>query len=387
MKTLNIRYIKSGSINIDIPKEIIAKGEEEILSYCENKMKYISDEILADGLKDLDDSVFDETPEIEQIADVENDYKELYSTTVWDMYSDPEYAKNILAENKNMANYLSKLGLTQEYLSNICYGSVKNRGSIDVTFISLWDGDTEIETPAKLNVDTGEVHSIVTQDVESYDLSILSLESIRINDIDDDFDVIRDYENMEFAIDPDSLNKINELIKEHKALWANEGIWHEVIVEGKKFSFQLNTGACDEPIQPFNGDVLIDNGECQFTIDVTLKEDKLEDIKALVIDAIKTKYFTKEEKSSNGLALKLFNGLSIYHKDLSVETRRLLLNGYADFTPNDVGGLIFKKETLTSFLEDDFFDNENKPSSKCLEEIKNIVSSMSNTESSILYLC
>jgi len=332
---------------------------------------------------DFDDNVdgfFDENPEIEQITDVENDCKDLFSTTTWDVYSDHEYAKNILAENKNMASYLSQLGLTQEEISNICYGGAKNRGSIDVTFVSLWDGDTEIETPAKLDVDTGEVYSIVTQDVESYNVSILSLESIRINDIDEDFDVLRDYEDMEFAIDPGSLNKINELIKEHKVVWANEGTFHKVEVNGREFSFQLDTGAYDEPIQPFNGNVLIDDGEAQFTISANFGENQLDLIEKEVRTAIIEKYFSED------LNIRSFNGISVNSNDLLSETKSIFLDENADWTPSDVGGLIFKKETLTSFLEDDYFDDDNKPSENCIKEISNIVLKLQETNSSIMYL-
>lgn len=36
--------------------------------------------------------------------------------------------------------------------------------SIDVTFVSVWDGDTEIRTPAKYNPETRMVHDIVQVD-------------------------------------------------------------------------------------------------------------------------------------------------------------------------------------------------------------------------------
>jgi hypothetical protein len=36
--------------------------------------------------------------------------------------------------------------------------------SIDVTFVSVWDGDTEIRTPAKYNPETRMVHDIVQAD-------------------------------------------------------------------------------------------------------------------------------------------------------------------------------------------------------------------------------
>lgn len=98
----------------------------------------------------------------------------------------------------------------------------EEEGSIDVAFISLWDGNIEIKTPAKLNLATGEIHNIKVQDVESYDLTTLGLESIRIDGIDEDFDAIEDYCGMEYAVDACSLNKINELVKKAKQKLAEE---------------------------------------------------------------------------------------------------------------------------------------------------------------------
>ena len=81
-----------------------------------------------------------------------------------------------------------------------------------------------------------------------------------------------------------------------------------------------------------------------------------------------------------------FNGISVNSKDLLTETKDLLLKGNADWTPTDIDGLIFKKETLTSFFEDDYFDEEDKPSSNCFKEISAIVDKMENTNSVVMYL-
>lgn len=380
MKMVSVRYLKSGDISMEIPKEILEGDKNELVEYCQQKFENLSDYELKKGLSDYEDNTddfFDETPEIEQIADIEDEYKTLYSTNVWDFYSDIEYAENILSENKNMAKYLEKQGLVLDEVSNICYGTPIKRGSIDVTFGSLWDEDTEIKALAKLNLNTGEVYNIVMQGKKSYDIYMLGSGNIRINDIDDDFYVVKDAENMKFAINPGSLSKINELIEEHNVLWANEAAVHKVTVNSKEFSFQLDTGAYDEPIQPFNGNVLIDDGENQFSIHVDFDENEINSIKEDVCSIIKEKYFT-------GFKAQSFCGISINSNDLLLETKNLLLDGNADWTPNDIGGLIFKKETLTSFLEDDYFDDKDKPSKNCIDELKKIIGSMKNA--SILYL-
>jgi len=368
---------------MEIPKEILDQGEDKLVEYCQQKLEDSPDYELREGLSDYSvniDDFFDETPEVEQISDIGDEYKKLFSTNVWDFYSDPEYAENILAENKNMAKYLETRGLVPNEISNICYGNYIKRGSIEVEYVSLWDGDTEIVTKAKLNVDTGEVHNVIQEDVDNLHLCTLSLESIRLEHASSDFDVIEDYESMEYAIDPGSLNQINKLVKQQKVTWANESVFHKVQVKGREFSFQLNTGAYDEAVQPFNGDVLIDDGEHQFTIHVDYEENQLELIKEAVLLVIREKYF------SEGLQVGNFNGLSVNSNDLLKETKNLLLQGNADWTPSDIGGLIFKKQTLTNFLEDDYFDEDNKPSDSCLKEVNDIVFAMKNTNSTIMYL-
>ncbi len=386
MKTVNVRYLKSGSINIKVPKEL---NSEETIKMVDSKFNWTSDKVLLDGLIDYDnksdsfygdDEFFDETLDVECILDVANDYKELFSTITWNMYLDPEYASNILQENKNMAHYLSSLSFTAEEINNICYGKYRTeeslKGLIEVEFISLWDGDTEITTNAKLNVNTGAIVDIEEKDVNHLKLNILSLESVKVNDLK--FDAIEDHCDMDYAIDAGSLNQIQKLIETDSVKWANEATFHKAIVNNREFSFQLQTGACDEPLQPFNGDVLIDDGEAQFTINTIWTEDKLESIKQDVIKEIKQKYFSKS------LNIIKFSGVSIKSDDLLAETKKLLLDQHADWTPVDIGGLLFKKETLEQFLEDDFFDNEDKPSQETLNEITTIIYELNG--SSILYL-
>lgn len=79
-----------------------------------------------------------------------------------------------------------------------------------------------------------------------------------------------------------------------------------------------------------------------------------------------------------------FNGVSINSNDLLLETKKLFLREEPDFTPNDWGGCIFKKETLMNFLRDNYFDKKNKPSNSCLKEIKCILSIMN--KASVMYL-
>lgn len=214
MTKVNIRYLKSGSINIDIPREILNDKKEKLVAYCQQKLEETPDHQLREGLSDYSassDDFFDETPEVEKIENIEDNYKSLYSSNVWDFYLDSEYSENIISENRNMAEYLKSKGLSSEEISNICYGGHKE--------------------------------------------------------------------------------------------------------------------------------------DCQ---------------------------------------VKKFTGVSIDYNELLVETRRLLLDQYADWTPTDVGGLLFKKETIQQFLEDDFFDSEDTPSKKCLDEIKEIIEMMA--DSSVMYL-
>lgn len=84
------------------------------------------------------------------------------------------------------------------------------------------------------------------------------------------------------------------------------------------------------------------------------------------------------------IKIKSFNGVSVNSNNLLVETKELLLDGYADWTPFDIGGLIFKRDTLKSFLRDNYFDDENTPSKECLKEIREIVTAMK--DAAIFYL-
>ncbi len=105
-------------------------------------------------------------------------------------------------------------------------------------------------------------------------------------------------------------------------------------------------------------------------------------------------YYTKEEAISRFkkkhkqkeplMAASIFKGLSIAADSLHEDTLKLLLDQYADWIPTDNDGLLFKKETLEQFLQDDFFDENDKPSQETLDEIKRIVQNLSG--SSILYL-
>ncbi len=93
-KKVIIRYLKSGAITVFIPESLTPKKE---LKYCEDLLNVMPDNTLTEGLKERENGFFDETPEIEAIEDVKNDYIETYSTSTWDEYTrKPKRTFNVL---------------------------------------------------------------------------------------------------------------------------------------------------------------------------------------------------------------------------------------------------------------------------------------------------
>jgi hypothetical protein len=46
MKTVSVRYLKSGAINIEVPEEILEQGQNELVEYCQQKIEETPDHIL-----------------------------------------------------------------------------------------------------------------------------------------------------------------------------------------------------------------------------------------------------------------------------------------------------------------------------------------------------
>ncbi len=122
-RKVNIRYIKSGSIYMNVPDELTG---DKLAEYCTDKMEYESHSELKHGLSDFSESsddFFDETPIVECISDSE--YNPLYKTKLWECYEDPEAFDNIVYENKAMANYLKNhYALSQDKINDLCSGSI-----------------------------------------------------------------------------------------------------------------------------------------------------------------------------------------------------------------------------------------------------------------------
>ena len=70
-------------------------------------------------------------------------------------------------------------------------------------------------------------------------------------------------------------------------------------------------------------------------------------------------------------------------------TKKLLLNDHADYSAVSYGnasGLFFTMTTLESFLEDDYFDEEDKPSTEVLFQIKKLIKEMRNANADLMFL-
>lgn len=81
------------------------------------------------------------------------------------------------------------------------------------------------------------------------------------------------------------------------------------------------------------------------------------------------------------------NLVSITSRDISEETKQFLLHDLADYVPAGAdSGLFFTKETLTPLLDEDYFDEEEKPSQNVLNELKTILNEIQEVNASFLFL-
>lgn len=82
-----------------------------------------------------------------------------------------------------------------------------------------------------------------------------------------------------------------------------------------------------------------------------------------------------------------FNYVSITTKDVSLETKDLLLNDHADYSAVGFcdGGLFYSKETIKQLLDEDFFDEDNRPSVAVIEDLTKILNKMKEDNANFLF--
>lgn len=80
--------------------------------------------------------------------------------------------------------------------------------------------------------------------------------------------------------------------------------------------------------------------------------------------------------------------ISITASNILKATKELLQNDHADYSAvgSCEGGLFFYRGTLESFLLEDFFDEEDKPSDETLSQIKQILKEMEDADANFLFL-
>lgn len=137
---LQIRFLKAGLIPVpesDIPNLDSMSPDEQSL-WATEYLNVQSDESIVQAMHDFVKThgafeAFDEiTAEAIQDPDKFDTADEsIYSTPLWDMFCDPEYAENTLYENAQMGKYLEELGFSQEDISTISGGGSGSMSKLD----------------------------------------------------------------------------------------------------------------------------------------------------------------------------------------------------------------------------------------------------------------
>lgn len=93
------------------------------------------------------------------------------------------------------------------------------QNALNVTYTSRWSETGDIETDAKLNLETGEVFDIEDSDVEAEGCLVIQFITVKDSEyrVHDSFDHIEDedihlYEGMDYFIESDSLSSIRRSI-------------------------------------------------------------------------------------------------------------------------------------------------------------------------------
>ena len=82
-----------------------------------------------------------------------------------------------------------------------------------------------------------------------------------------------------------------------------------------------------------------------------------------------------------------FNYVSITAKDVSKETRDFLLNDHADYSAIGLcdSGLFYLKDTIKQMLDEDFFDEDERPSIAVIEDLTKILQKMEEDNANFLF--
>ena len=135
MKKLQIRFLKSGLIEVPvehIPLEIVNMSSEEQTTWADLYLSNLTDQQIVEAMKDIknpgESSSYESlTTEAIQDPDLfDTPHESIYSTTAWNAFIDPDYGKNIIHENQNMAHFLSLMGFSQDNITSIATGSHTN---------------------------------------------------------------------------------------------------------------------------------------------------------------------------------------------------------------------------------------------------------------------
>ena len=81
-----------------------------------------------------------------------------------------------------------------------------------------------------------------------------------------------------------------------------------------------------------------------------------------------------------------FKVVSISSKDISEETKQFLLDDLADYVAAGFNtGLFFSSTTISEVLENDFFDEEDRPTEGVLNELKALKAQMASSNANFLF--
>jgi len=142
-KHLAIRFLKSGFFPVqstDIP-DIESMTPEKLSLWATGYLGEQTDEMIYAAMHDFKTSVahgkthtfFDEiTAEaVQNPKKFDTAEENIYASSLWDFYTDPEYAENIVYENKQMGQYLENLGFTQDNVTSIASGAPSSISKLD----------------------------------------------------------------------------------------------------------------------------------------------------------------------------------------------------------------------------------------------------------------
>ena len=128
---LAVRFLRQGRIPVyEVPANFENMSLEEKKVWTQGILRELSDAQLFDAMADYENprknGYFDDTFDAEAIevySPFNSVEKKIFSTVAWDSFCDPEYGDNLLNENKNLALFLENLGLSQDQISLVAYGS------------------------------------------------------------------------------------------------------------------------------------------------------------------------------------------------------------------------------------------------------------------------